>query len=324
MYRVIYDSDLIIRDSSTLATLCIFYDVVSLPFLPPDAVHKFVRIWRSTGRDGEAYFDFDQIDTEDLGDYHLEWEQKVRPLYEAGVLERLPPVKGTLHFKDSNELASALESLSANMTFGPPNGKAYLRSFYIARVFHHLRDDLSSPRLFELDAGTDNRELFKILQAQQLFTYFLPAIQSIEPEQILEVRDKVRDNREGFAMHLQKLSKEVERRAQGGESLEELSKYAKSVVETELIPDYLEFKRQLASERGGFWVKVLDRASKIFEVEAPITSPKFWGELMAAVGLPVASSLERRRDSLTNRQLTFNFLRAAQKQLEGEQERGGS
>jgi hypothetical protein len=165
--------------------------------------------------------------------------------------------------------------------------------------------------LFEIETA-DQRELFKALLAEQLFSYLIPAIQELEPDQILEVRRKVSDTREGFSLHLQKLSAEIEKRVEGNESIEDLIKYAKSVVETELVPDYREFRRQLAAERAGFWANVLSKTHQVFEIKEPITSPKAWLQIMITLGLPLASSMEMRRELLTNKHHAFQFLRAVE------------
>jgi hypothetical protein len=310
-YEVIYDSDLIIRDRATLATLSIFYECVHLPWMPPELVQSWFRVRRRIGSDGEERFEFAQIEAPEAGEFQLDWDSEMDTLFKAEVLKRLPPVKRSFEFKDEKELIAALDGLSANFSVDT----TAVRMFYGARVLHHLRDDLSAPRLFQIHERTRDREVFKALLAQQVFSYVLPAIQALEPEKILKVREKVRDTREGFAMHLQKLSKEVENRIQDGEQSDQIARYARSLVETEIVPDYREFRRQLAAERIGFWAKVLDKTNKIFKIEAPITSPRFWADTLAAIGLPLASSMERRRETLTNRHLAFQFLRSVELEI---------
>jgi hypothetical protein len=66
-------------------------------------------------------------------------------------------------------------------------------------------------------------------------------------------------------MHLQKLSYEVETRIKEGGSIKDIQRYAKSIAEVKLVPDFLEFKRQISAKKAGFWCNVLDKASKIAE-----------------------------------------------------------
>src|SRR5262249_6322909 len=135
-----------------------------------------------------------------------------------------------------------------------------------------------------------SREIMKFLEAKSVFSYCLPKLRKLNAEQILQVRERVKDTREGFSLHLQKLSKGVEQRLRGGESDAEIEQFAKSVVETDLIPDYGEFRRQLGAERLGNWKTVLDAAGKILSIDANPWTPKFWGEILAALGVPVGAA----------------------------------
>jgi hypothetical protein len=123
------------------------------------------------------------------------------------------------------------------------------------------------------------------------------------------VRDKVKDLREGFSMHLQKLSRDVEDGLKSGESLDEIESWTKSVIETELIPDYREFRRQLVAERSGFWNKVLDAAAKVFQIEAVPWSPKVYGELLKAIGVTILTTTAEGEERLSNRSQAYHFMR---------------
>lgn len=117
------------------------------------------------------------------------------------------------------------------------------------------------------------------------------------------------DTREGFLLHLQKLSHGIQVRVQEGESLDELARYARTVVRSDLIPDYKEFKRQLLSEERSRGVRLLQAGAKVLQIEAPISSPRFYGAVCEAFGVPWLGSIEKRRDSLTNRSLALQFMR---------------
>jgi hypothetical protein len=308
----IYDSGLIIRDGATLATLCIFYDEVRLPWMPPEAVQSFIRVSKTIGTDGKAHIGVDQVEWQGLGQFELDWDRKHALLFDAGVLKRLPPITRTFRADNLADVSAFLDGLNPNFSFATETRS--IRGFFTARVLHHLRGDIEAPRLFQIETS-NQREIFKTLLARELFRYLLPAIQSLEPEQILQVREKVVDTREGFSMHLQKLSAEIEKRVQGQESIDSIAQYARSLVETEIVPDYSEFRRQLAAERVGFWSNVLSKTSKVFEIREPITSPKFWGEIVAALGVPLPPLMEMKRAALTNRHLSFQFLQTIEREL---------
>lgn len=148
---ILYDSDLIIREASILASLAIFYDRVLLPWMPADGVNKFVRLRKGAARDGSAYFDLDMVEGEGLGDFHVEWDRQARTLYEAGVLERLPsPGARTFHFESVDDIASILRGIGANISIGDDDSGWFIKGYYAARVFHRIRDDVRVPRLYDM------------------------------------------------------------------------------------------------------------------------------------------------------------------------------
>jgi hypothetical protein len=100
---------------------------------------------------------------------------------------------------------------------------------------HFLRPDLGPAQLFSGAEKRPSRELMVDFEAKVVFSYLLPALNELSGEQILEVRAKVQDTREGFGMHLQKLSKGVSDRLKGGESPDEIMFWASNVIETELM-----------------------------------------------------------------------------------------
>ena len=125
-------------------------------------------------------------------------------------------------------------------------------------LLHFLRTDMSLPQLLTSDAVTSRRDYLKALEAKVAITYLLPALASLVAEEVLEIRRKVTDNREGFSMYLQELSKDIEDRLGGGESPDDVLSYAENIIETKLIPYFYEFKRQLAAERTASGNRVLD------------------------------------------------------------------
>lgn len=180
-------------------------------------------------------------------------------------------------------------------------------------MLHLLRDDIKVPILFTSQNSVYNRECLKSLMALSAFKFLLPQINNLHPDQILEVRNAVADTREGFSMHLQTLSKEVENRIEEGDSLADVSRYAQSVVETMLVPQYTEFRRQIAAKKAGFWGKVLDKASKFAEIDAAPWTPKFYAELINALGFTILSGVSERENTLSNRSQAHQFLNVAEK-----------
>jgi len=203
-------------------------------------------------------------------------------------------------------LTPALHALlrHAGGEFRSTNG-VYFRQDHVA---HFLRTDIHLPQVFVSSTPQPSREIFKACQARAIFSYLLPRISLLQPDQILEVRRKVKDTREGFNMHLQKLSDGFEKGLKEGESLEELERFAQSLIETKLIPDYREYVRQLSAEKAGFWKAVLEKADKVLQIDASPLTPKFYGDLLKALGVTIATASAESRSMLTNASQAYQFM----------------
>lgn len=182
-------------------------------------------------------------------------------------------------------------------------------------VKHLLRDDIDLPQVYSNSKGAGlTRQALVALEAQATFSYLLPKVRVYHPTQILELRERVKDTREGFAMHLHKLSKDLEDHAKDGVPLSEVAKYANNIIETELIPDYREFQRQMESVKAGNWKNFLDAAGKVAEIDAAPWTPKFWTLLLKALGVAFIETASDQQEKLTNRYQAYKFM--------GEVERG--
>jgi hypothetical protein len=175
-------------------------------------------------------------------------------------------------------------------------------------ALHLLRKDITQPQIFASSTSRKTRDVLVALEACATFSYLSPKIHVHHPTQILELRDRVKDTREGFTMHLWKLSNGLQARAGDGTSLSETASYARDLIETEPIPDYREFQRQLQSMEAGRWNKVLDAAGKIIEINATPWTPHFWAQVMKAIGLSALVSESERKEQYSNKYQAFKFM----------------
>jgi hypothetical protein len=390
LFEVAYNSDLIIRDTSEAATLCVFYDRVILPYTSRGSSRELV------GKNGVR----DEL-TNDIAD----WEVRYGTLFDAGVLSRLPAIdgldeekvvkrettrsfvefpsevynpgrmvhdgkalgknvrekfkirssQGCFAFDRLGRNEEVIEEQNALVTAWDPklgykgsrqyrcrvlkvrrtelyrerhaldisvdtqisdllsihvdkyeSGNAPLIRLDLAR--HLLRNDISIPQIFALANGRSSQDILVALEAAATFRYLLPKISTFHPTQILELRDKVKDTREGFTMHLWKLSRGLQEQANDGTSLSEIARFAESLIKTDLIPDYREFQRQLQSMRAEKWGKVLDAAGKVAEIDAAPWTPKFWALILKAIGMTALRSDSERANALSNRYQAFKFM----------------
>jgi hypothetical protein len=375
-FKIVYNSDLIIRDRSEAAALCVFYDKVFLPFTSEKTSGKL------EGADGKTnYHQSGEIKS---------WDIEYRTLYDAGVLHRLPVFRD--HYVESPTLSWIPIEIAVRPTEVPPEvkilnawgkcvewgevlpgdhllGRDYRKvllkspqgwtrecevefvtlhrrshtnweapadkaldisakdrssilgkpvrtiavgdSTYIARdlITHLIRNDIDMPQIFTSVKGQPiGREILVALEAEATFKYLLPKLHIFHPTQILELREKVEATREGFTMHLWKLSKGLEEHAKDGTSVLEIADFARNLIETDLLPDYREFRRQLAALNAGKWNKFLDAAGKIIEIDAAPWTPKFYGLLLRALGLSVITAASEQQDSLSNKYQAFKFM----------------
>jgi hypothetical protein len=175
-------------------------------------------------------------------------------------------------------------------------------------AWHLLRTDIDIPQIFALREGHTVRDVLVALEAVSTFRYLLPKLRTYHPTQILELREKVKDTREGFTMHLWSLSKGLQERANEGATLDEVARFAESVIKTELMPDYREFHRQLEAMKVEKWGKVLDALGKVAEIDASPLTPKFWALLAKALGLSAVASQSDQKEKLSNRYQAYQFM----------------
>ena len=109
-------------------------------------------------------------------------------------------------------------------------------------------------------------------------------------------------------MHLWKLSKGLEEHCKEDVPVREIARFANNLIETELIPDFKEFRRQLEARGAGKWDKVLDAAGKVAEIDAAPWTPKFWALLLKAMGITIVRSVAEKEDTLSNKYQAFKFM----------------
>lgn len=325
-HQVVYSSGLIIPDPITVATLTIFYDSIALPSLHSDEYIEFERprgsekMWklRAFELSGLGYLGNDGL-TYVANNEFKQWDQRFHELFFAGALLRLARPSLTASYESLFEEGMEVSNLcpdvvtTQNLVEAENDAKEFLYIHH-AQLDHLLRMDTFSPSVFVPSARRSTREIVKAFQAEEVFRVLLPAVRGdLPPQEILRLREQVRDTRERFAMHLQLLSADVLKALAANAPLSEIARAASDIVQTKLIPDYAEFRRQIAAREAKFFGSLLDPLGKILAIDAAPWTPKFWGGFLSALGSAFGIGITEDIDKLSNKQQTFQFMRVLDK-----------
>src|SRR5262249_443487 len=128
----------------------------------------------------------------------------------------------------------------------------------------------------------------------------------LRPDEILEVRDRLRDLKEGFADYVATQLDDVQQRLKSGDP--DLLTAAGETVEGRLVPWYHEMKRQVGDQRTGFWAKNAAMSGKFLQIDAAPWTPKFYGGVLEMFGAKIGEAAKFESESRSNASCAFQFL----------------
>jgi hypothetical protein len=317
-----YTSGITIQDSRILSTLSLVYDSVILPPRPVFTDDSLPRTQNLVITEHEGAMMVNGVMdssgpaiTQLLTELH-EWDVTHHELFSVGVLRRAP--------QPSPECDPAYELVARqeDVTFLRPlimGTDCLFKSgskdeFYIpsSMLQHGFRDDIDAPALFHVRRPTRDVPVLAAALAASAVSYVIPRVPDLACERILDLRSKVEATREGFLMHLQSMSRELADGLSADAPVAEVLQHANVVAQRTLVPDYVEFKRQLASLHGSIWSEVANAANDFFEIDAAPWTPKFWGAVLRTLGLDLLRGVRDHEDHLTNRAHAMTFLRTVE------------
>jgi hypothetical protein len=330
--EIIYNSSLHVREPADLATFAVFYEKVWLPYVPTSKIKlvEFIRqegIWKLESIHMWLHSFIDQDGKKwEVDRFTNDWNERHDSLFEAGVLQRLAApatdMMGELFGGKDQDSGRAFNSafepvqnliddipMALKTSLMDSNERKEVRYLWQDHLLHLLRKDIDKPAIFLLGNRRDRRELSKAILADAMFSYCVPRLGELHPDEMLEVRRLTADNREGFGAHIQQLSGNLDSLVRSGAKLAEIRDAANDVIETKLLPDYAEFKRQLVATRLTGARKILDPASKILEIDSSPITPKFWYDLIKAGYLAATGASEVGKEDHTNKAMAFNLIR---------------
>ncbi|CTQ58133.1 hypothetical protein [Roseibium album] len=334
--EILYGSGTFLNSAETRNALLLAYDRI---LLPSDTTYETLHV---RYLDGEFEFkSFNKISSidwshpdEDDDPMHVEFrehlEDDLRPYLKSGLVQRVPPEK---EFDLKASPMAGLKSIHPDLWFSILAGPVAVIStdgemqqeFVCDDFFHqsvdresswtaisldisnHLaRTDLSSNMAFDLPYRSEN---INAILSEAAFQVVLPVISRIAVDDIMELRLRTEDFREGFRTYIQSISLEARQMASAGEDITEVRRYCRDLVSTQLTPLLAEHQRQLSALKTQKVAGNFEIISKFLEIETGPWAPKFWTELFKIL----SSSTNETAAELTNRKsnlnLTLNLLR---------------
>ena len=91
---------------------------------------------------------------------------------------------------------------------------------------HLMRSDTLMPGLFLAKADIARTTLAESLMAGAIFSFVVPKLAALVPDQILEVRAKTASTREAFSLHVQALASDVEEALRDGDDIAKVRAHA--------------------------------------------------------------------------------------------------
>jgi hypothetical protein len=314
-----------IQRRDLLNSFCLFYDRVYLPYPHIfdfwDGAHLFtfaddgsggVRV--TTPRRGVESVTFPAL--EQLQETYAKWVEAYDPLFEAGFIKHLPAPSGLFggyvglsrlldyifggldEFEDDSPVLRMLKKLTIPDII---SGK-----FDVA--LHLLTAEKPAPEVFVGTAGDYTTAPLAGLLARTVFSLVIPNLEKLSPDQVIDLRQKVREPREGFRDHLIELIDDVEHRLQGGSVTESIA--ALETIKHKVMPSFDEYQRKLLAQETGFWSEVAVRGAKFLQVDASPWTPKFYGAILELLFGNVVDASKLDRAELNNKSQAFQYMGA--------------
>jgi hypothetical protein len=246
--KVVFASALTIRDPSLVSTLAIYYDKIYLPHpydLDPDA--RPLMRW--------AMKHLDDLEYEQK--QYVGWKERWRPLFDAGVLEVLPPAFGAADEEPQDLQERLLQELGYSVPFF---GRSDVFKGRVALALHALFSKTADPELIMSRPGaTDTRHLRSTL-ATSLIRYRLPEVGELTAQQLLRVRTETQGDKQAFMRYLDQLVDDVESRLASTQGDEREA--ALRTIERKIIPELEEHLLQHKLKAEQWLVKKLKFVAK--------------------------------------------------------------
>lgn len=287
---------------TSISTLAVFYDKVLLPYpyFFDEAAPVF---WTNSGK---------SLIEKDVQDDFADWKHTMRPLIDAKIVEFLPPpfIKPeefpSTFTKEVRSRINTLRGGVGKLPKGTLSTNWDMATGTFTFALHALYGSKPAPELFISDPSNKATARLAAYLVQTLFRFQFPRLSDLHPDEILEVREYLKDSKEGFVDLMVELTDDVESRLRNGDSSELAA--ATKTVERKLLPKYREFRRQLNAKKMGFWSKVLARGAKFLQIDAAPWTPKFYGSILEGLFGTLDDAAQDDEKRYTSEGQAFQYL----------------
>lgn len=307
-------SSRLIPSRDEMASLAVFYDEIWLPHpcdLSPSGAKNLKGLYRELcGKDHEI----PQLEAAQAK-YESECEQW-STLFDEGILKTMPPFErfqsilgddNTMSFSSYISWFERLPKEAKPFT----NGTHHLESLVLA--MHRLDAIKKYPELFISNVHDTSTTRLSGYLNDAIITCRIPVLTSLNSDQILEIKEKVKDSKLGYQQYLNQLADDIEQRILSGNENELVA--ARKTAERKVIPEYENYLKQITAKEFGFGTKVLSAGGKFLQVDAAPWTPKFWGAIIECFSSILGHAADRDKDSyLSNEKQAFCYLATLERQ----------
>ena len=279
-YIGVYYSDTVICNPKALATFCLFFDEIHLISPSDDAKDptttyknlpdKFFIHSIGQSRDGDKrILDFYKFvsDIKPLLKEVVYYHQHLLNTSTSQFIDKL--LCGNLSSEDFTDfIFNKTPELQAMRKFNKENPNieddmvfnAASTSLQLVKDndWILIGDDKSTPMPVLSKQNKTVKQLTSIL-AEECINIALPECCAISAEQILEAREKLRDQLIPFRMSMQKMSLRLKELIKENQDYSEIKQEAKFLAQSEIEPSMFEIKRRIEREKDKFWIKVFGK-----------------------------------------------------------------
>ena len=296
-----------------MSTLAVFYDEIWLPY--PYELHRLLPYHG-------GLLDVISMDDDVLSylrnaeDIYVEQRSQWETLFRQGIIKTLEPLFASeiplyLLDQDTPHRLSKFQERLKNFSSHGAHGNLIISPQQIASgsfalAIHSLYVFKSRPELFISDPSDTHTSRLAGFLVDAIFQLKIPQLKTLNAEQILEVRYKLRNFKEGFTDYVIRLTNDVEALLQSGETSELVA--AQKIAERYFETDYRQIRRQIEPLKIMFGGSILAAGGAFFLTAAVQTTPALLAALAVLYGTVLKDFWQTEVADSANDKQAFKFI----------------